>query len=238
MAAVVLHLRGPGGNGGHGVALFSPVIEIYDRYDRHFVDTLTWRQRRKASNAHLLTLDSGEMTVYPYFFIWNDFAVDQLTPGHCGIKWYRHSDEPEYAYDVPGCHAALETIHRRRLPGVLEEELTHTLYFIQNLADGITVIIPHLGMLNGGYQALAEAGIWSRENVWADTALADSHIICHYLEACGHERLMFGSDFPFGDPADELDKIRHLGLDLSVEAAIDGGNFLRLRAWVDHCRGY
>ena len=69
-----------------GVALFSPVMEIYDRYDRHFVDTPAWRQRRKASNAHLLALDSGGMTVHPYVFIWNDFAVDQLTPSHCGIK--------------------------------------------------------------------------------------------------------------------------------------------------------
>ena len=29
-----------------GVALFSPVMEIYDRYDRSFVDTPAWRLRR------------------------------------------------------------------------------------------------------------------------------------------------------------------------------------------------
>ena len=40
---------------------------------------------------------------------------------------------------------------------------------------------------------------------------------------------MFGSDYPFGDPAGELNKVRSLGLDPAVEAAVVGGNFLRLQ---------
>jgi hypothetical protein len=213
-----------------GVAVFSPVIEIYDRHDPGFVDTPAWRRRREASNAHLLTLTSGPLTVYPYFFIWNDFAVEQLSDAHCGIKWHRHAGEPTYAYDAPRCRPALDEIRRRRLPVVLEEELSNTVRFIRDLAEGVVVIIPHLGLLNGGFRAIAEAGLWDMERVWADTALAGPGDIDEYIRSFGHRRLMFGSDFPFGDPSAELRKIRRLDLDPAVEADVLGGNFTRLQA--------
>jgi hypothetical protein len=212
-----------------GAAVFSPVLEIYERYDPDFTDTPTWRRRRRESNAYVLELESDELTVFPYFFIWNDFGVDQLTPRHCGIKWHRHAGEPVYRYDDPDCAAALEEIRRRNLPVVLEEEFDNTLYFIRDLADGMTVIIPHLGLLNGGFQAIAEADLWELENVWADTALASRDEMREYLQRYGHQRLLFGSDFPFGSPSNELRKVYSLELDPEVEAAVLGGNFMRLQ---------
>lgn len=215
-----------------GAALFSPVLEIYDRYDFHFTDTPAWRLGREKSNANLLSLDPAELTVFPYFFIWNDFAVEQLTAAHCGIKWHRHAGEPVYCYDDPKCRAAVDEIRRRNLPVVLEEELDNTLRFVLKLVEGVTVIIPHLGLLNGGFQSIAEAGLWERENVWADTALASEYEIREYLRRYGHSRLLFGSDFPFGSPSAELRKVRSLGLDPEVEAAVLSNNFLRLQAGV------
>ena len=105
-----------------GVALFSPVLEIYDRHDFHFTDTPAWRLLRQKSNASLLLLKSANLTIFPYFFIWNDFAVEQVTTAHRGIKWHRHAGEPVYCYDDPKCRAALDEIRRRHLPVVLEEE--------------------------------------------------------------------------------------------------------------------
>jgi hypothetical protein len=210
-------------------ALFSPVQEIYDRYDPGFMDNPAWRRRRQESNAYLLSLDPSGFTVYPYFFIWNDFAVEQLESAHCGIKWHRHADEPVYHYETPRCTAALEEIRRRRLPVVLEEELDNTVRFIRELAIGITVIVPHLGMLNGGFDAIAREGLWEMENVWADTALAAGSEIREYIRRYGHRRLLFGSDFPFGSPAAELNRVRRLGLEPEAEAAVLGGNFLRLQ---------
>ena len=215
-----------------GVALFSPVMEIYDRNDAGFTDTPAWRLRRSESNAYLLSLKPAELNVYPYFFIWNDFAVDQLSAAHCGVKWHRHADEPVYHYDDPRCRSALDEIRRRGLPVVLEEEFDRTVRFIRELAHGITVIIPHLGMLNGGFRSIAEVGLWAQEDVWADTALADRAEIREYLRAYGYRRLMFGSDFPFGDPDAELQKVRSLKLDPAIEAAVLGGNFIRLQAHV------
>jgi len=107
----------------------------------------------------------------------------------------------------------VDEIRRRNLPVVLEEEFDNTLRFILEIAEGVTVIIPHLGLLNGGFQSIAETGLWERENVWADTALASEYEIREYLRRYGHSRLLFGSDFPFGSPSSELRKVRRLGLD-------------------------
>jgi len=212
-----------------GAAMFSPVLEIYDRYDFNFADTPAWQRRRQESNTYLLSLNSADLTIFPYFFIWNDFAVEQLTPAHCGIKWHRHPGEPVYHYDDPRCRAALDEIRRRNLPVVLEEEIDNTLRFVRELADGLTVIIPHLGSLNGGFQAIAQAGLWERQNVWADTALASRSEIREYLRCYGHHRLLFGSDYPFGSPSMELRKVRSLGLEPEVEAAVLERNFIRLQ---------
>ena len=214
------------------VVFFSPVMEIYDRYDPGFKDTADWRENRRQSNAYLLTLAPPGLTVYPYFFIWNDFAVEQLTQTHCGIKWHRHADEPVYHYDDPKCRAALETIRRMNLPVVFEETFDNTIRFVRELAQGVRVIIPHLGGLNGGYGSIKSAGLWALENVWADTALASREEILDYLRCCGHRRLLFGSDFPFGNPVAELRKVRGLGLAPEVEAAVLGGNFRCLQSHV------
>jgi hypothetical protein len=226
------YARQAAGTGIGGAVFFSPVLEIYDRGDCHFADTPAWQLRRRYSNAYLTALKPAAFTVYPYFFIWNDFAVEQITAAHRGIKWHRHPDEPVYCYGDPRCRAALDEIRRRNLPVVLEEEFHHTLSFIRDLAQGIRVIIPHLGLLNGGFHSIAAAGLWDLENVWADTALASTREIRAYLERYGHRRLMFGSDFPFGDPDEELRKVCGLGLGPEVEAAVVGGNFLRLQARV------
>jgi len=212
-----------------GAALFSPVAEIYDRWDFGFVDTPAWRERRAASNAYLAALDPPGFVVYPYFFVWNDFAAEQLEPAHRGVKWHRHADEPVYRYDDPRCGRFLEEIRRRRLPVVLEEELENTVRFVRELAAGIVVIVPHLGMLNGGFGAIAREGLWELEHVWADTALASPGEIRAYVERYGHERLLFGSDYPFGRPAAELEKVRRVGFPPEVEAAVLGGNFHRLQ---------
>ena len=71
-----------------GVVMFSPVMEIYDRYAPHFVDDARWQQRRKTSNAYLLRQGSRNLKVFPFFFIWNDFATEQITSQHRGIKWH------------------------------------------------------------------------------------------------------------------------------------------------------
>jgi hypothetical protein len=217
-----------GKSGINGVVMFPPVAEIYDRYDPNFVDSAEWQQRRRKANEYLLTIGREDFIVFPYFFIWNDFAVEQLSVQHKGIKWHRHSDEPIYDYDTPRCRTAIDEIRQRKMPIVLEEEFGNTVQFITDIAKGARVIIPHLGFLNGGYDIIKREGLWEISNVYADTALASSYEIDDYISTYGCERIMFGSDFPFGDPQSELSKILKLSIPEEEKELLLSGNILRL----------
>ena len=83
-------------------------------------------------------------------------------------------------------------------------------------------------LLNGGFDALFEAGVWDADTVYADTALASTWEMQIFLQRYGSRKLLFGSDFPFGIPSSELSKVRGLGLkDEDIENVVSG-NVLRL----------
>lgn len=212
------------------VIMFAPVQEIYDRFDPWFSDNEYWRSRRIQANEYVLGLRGQRPQVIPFFFVWNDFDLQSLDPGFQGIKWHRHADEPVYNYQDPACKEFLQQVARRNLPVILEEEFENTLFFIQELAPEVRVIIPHLGGLNGGFARLAQAGIWELDRVYADTSLAGAGEIRDYMQSFGTERIFFGSDFPFGHPARELRKIQNLGLEQETLQAVCRDNILSLLA--------
>jgi hypothetical protein len=209
-----------------GGVVFSPVEEIYDRYDPFFTDSTAYRQSRRSVHDYLLRIGAQDH-IYPYFFVWNDFP--SVPRGFVGIKWHRHSGEPVYAYDAPGCKRAIEGICEKHLPVVLEEEFHNTLSFLQRIAGRTVVIIPHMGGLNGGYFRLKKAGIFESPSVWVDTALAGRAEVEDFAENFGPERIIFGSDYPFGVPAYEKQRLDRIfsGNDLT---AVLAGNLLRLLA--------
>ncbi len=208
--------------------MFAPVEDIYDRHDPNFQDNNDWRRTRRAANHYLLKLAAAGKPVFPYLFVWNDFAVNELEHPYLGIKWHRHPNEPEYHYEDPHCARMIEEITRRRLPIVFEESFQNTLRFVERLAPDAVIIIPHLGGLNGSYHALERAGIWQRDNVYADSALASTSEIRHFLEHYGPEKLLFGSDFPFGTPGQELGKIERMRLSTVDFEKVVSGNILTL----------
>jgi hypothetical protein len=209
--------------------VFSSVAEIYDRSDPNFRDDTEWQFRRKRANEHILSLTNTNenFKVYPFFFVWNDFTIEQLTP-FVGIKWHRHNDEPKYDYKSPRCSEFIAEIQRRSLPVVLEEEYENTLSFIYELAPQAIVIIPHCGLLNGGYDELCKSGVWEKSNVYADTALAGPEIIFDFISRYGHEKLLFGSDFPFGHPVSELTNVLDLRVSEKAKESILCSNIDKL----------
>lgn len=213
-----------------GACLFAPVEDIYDRYDYHFQDTAAWVACRQRANRYVLDLQQREESLFAYYFVWNDFRKEELKNGYHGIKWHRHEYEPVYRYDDPSCEEFLLEVYRLGLPILLEESFANTLYFIGRVQGRTQIIIPHLGMLNGGFDALLRAGVWDDETVYADTALASSSEMAQFLERYGSERLLFGSDFPFGSPNHELQKVRRLRMGEGDFDNIVSGNFLRLMA--------
>ncbi|MFH0823038.1 MAG: metal-dependent hydrolase, partial [Pseudomonadota bacterium] len=98
-----------------GGVVFAPVEEIYDRYDPFFFDSPEYARSRRSVHDYLLNI-SDNTRVFPYFFVWNDFA--RVPDGFVGIKWHRHSNEPMYAYDTPLCEELLNQICEKRMPVV------------------------------------------------------------------------------------------------------------------------
>jgi predicted TIM-barrel fold metal-dependent hydrolase len=211
-----------------GACLFAPVEDIYDRYDCHFQDTSTWAACRRRANRYLLDLQQPECHIFAYYFVWNDFRKEELGRGYRGIKWHRHEYEPVYNYDDPRCEEFLQEAYRLGLPILLEESFENTLYFLKRVRGRTPVIIPHLGMLNGGFDALFRAGIWNDETVYADTALASGREMERFLERYGSGRLLFGSDYPFGSPHQELRKVRNLKMGEGDFENVISRNVLRL----------
>jgi len=213
-----------------GAVMFSPVPEAYDRLNPDFEDDSTWQLRRKTSNEYVLSLARDRFEVFPFFFIWNDFAIDQLSSRHLGIKWHRHADEPHYHYDDPRCAAAIAEIRRRNLVVCLEEEWEYTERFITELAPGVRVIIPHCGLLNGGYELLCSRGVWGRPNILTDISNAAPEWVTDYVKCYGHGRIMFGSDFPFCPPtsAELRDRFERLSLSDEAREAIAHRNVRRV----------
>jgi hypothetical protein len=148
-----------------------------------------------------------------------------MTPGHDSGGWEMVSpDEARRgleADDVAGAFAAFE---RLALPVIFEEAYEITLRAV-SLYPGVTFIIPHLGMLNGGAERVV-AAIGSRPNVLFDTSLAVPPT--HLVARLGADRFLFGSDHPYGSPRSGLEGIRALGLPGEDEGAILGGNLARL----------
>jgi hypothetical protein len=237
-----------------GAGLIPPVEDIYDRYDYNFTDTPAWQACRQRAHDYILGLKKSsegrrlclpelreqgrpgpaadtpaDLEIFPYFFVWNDFASEDLGPEYVAVKWHRHASEPEYRYDDPRCREFLAVVQERSLPILLEETFRNTLFFLEQLLpSGVPLIIPHLGGLNGGYAALERAGVFALPQVYADTALASRRELEDYISRYGHQRLFFGSDHPFGHPAHELAKVRSLNLPQDLQQAVLADNFRRV----------
>jgi predicted TIM-barrel fold metal-dependent hydrolase len=211
-----------------GACLFAPVEDIYNRYDDHFQDSQAWIDCRQKANKYVLNLQQSRTDVFAYYFVWNNFKKEELKKGYKGVKWHRHEDEPVYHYDDPLCEAFLQEIYDLQLPILLEESFENTCYLIKRVKGRTPVIIPHLGMLNGGFETLFRSGIWDDETIYADTALASSWEISRFLEKYGSGRLLFGSDFPFGSPGQELQKLTRLVIGSEDLENVVCWNFLRL----------
>lgn len=202
-----------------GGVLFAPVEEIYDRYDPCFTDSPHYRRIREKVHNYLQSLMSER--VFAYWFVWNDFILPPA--GFKGIKWHRHADEPLYDYDSSRCREFIAYACEKKLPIILEEEFHNTLKMLDLINSRTTVIIPHFGMLNGGYYKLKKAGVFDNAAVYVDTALAAVSEMKDFAAEYGVSRILFGSDFPFGNPAREYWKVEQAfsGKDREKVAALN-----------------
>ena len=172
-------------------------------------------------NIKLLEETKRIKSFLPYHYIRENYDVegfDPITDNYYSGKWhwmrgwqdtasnYQVLDDP----DLPELIDKLRTINK---PIVFEEDFDFTVKFV-DMAKGVTLIIPHLGLLGGNPYDFLRA-FKDNESIYFDTALASRDQIKTFVETIGPERVIFGSDVPFGSMHSELDKV--LSLQVSRE---------------------
>jgi predicted TIM-barrel fold metal-dependent hydrolase len=175
-------------------------------------------------------ISNGVKKFIPYYYI-----PESMKPipdkGFYGGKWHwmRGVQDCSSNYEVledPKLGKFIEASERIDLPIVFEEELRFTETFIRKTKN-LKIIIPHLGMLGGNPIDFLNT-FRARENVYFDTALASPDTVMNFIEKIGYERILFGSDIPFGTMKWELEKILSLPIGDDKKEWILSKNLRRL----------
>ena len=182
-------------------------------------------------NEKLLNEANRVKNFIPYYYIPEPMKPIPDRKGFYGGKWHwmRGTQDRSSNYEVlkdPKLKEFIEASERINLPIIIEEEFAFTETFVKKTKD-LKIIIPHLGML-GGNPLDFLAAFKSRENVFFDTALASSDTVMKFIEKIGHERILFGSDIPFGTMKWELEKVLSLSISDDRKEWILSKNLKRL----------
>jgi predicted TIM-barrel fold metal-dependent hydrolase len=185
-------------------------------------------------NDQVLELREKDERFIPYYYIPEDLRPIPVEKNFYGGKWHwvRGVQDCSSNYQVlddPRLDHFIEASEAIDLPIVFEEELTFTEAFVRKTKN-LKIIIPHLGMLGGNpFDFLKTFKL--RENVFFDTALAGNETILQFVEKIGEERILFGSDIPFGGMKRELEKILSLPLGDDEKEWILSKNLKKLIRW-------
>jgi hypothetical protein len=182
-------------------------------------------------NEELLNEATRVEKFIPYFYIPEIMTPIPKGKGFYGGKWHwmrgiQDSSSNYQALEDPRIGEFIETSEKIDLPIVFEEELAFTETFIKK-TKCLKIIIPHLGMLGGNPIDFLHA-FKARENVSFDTALSNPDTLMKFVEKIGHERILFGSDIPFGTMKSELDKVLSLSITDDKKEWILSKNLRRL----------
>ena len=94
----------------------------------------------------------------------------------------------------------------------------------------LTVVAAHFG----GFQRWQEAHdlLTPSDRLWFDTSSSTMFVSRDYalsmFDKFGIDRFMFGTDFPLWNAAEELERVRALGLSDAEYEKLFAGNFMRL----------
>jgi len=185
----------------------------------------------KEMNDSLLEEAKKNEKFIPYWYIPEDLQPIPKEKGFLGGKWHwiRGVQDCSSNYDLlkdPQLKIFIEESEKTDLPIVFEEELSFTENFVK-MTNSLKVIIPHMGMLGGNPLDFLET-FKTVQNVYFDTSLAGKMTISKFIEKIGPERIIFGSDIPFGIMKHELEKILSLSLEEAKKELILSRNIKRL----------
>ena len=161
-------------------------------------------------NSYVLSEAERTGVFIPFYYMLDDLKLPENIEKFRGIKWHWVRGAPHYRSNMKLLHEPrlidlAQRLAELKLPVIMEEDLAFTKEFVR-LADEVILIIPHLGLLGGSPREFLEA-FKEYENVYFDTALAAKWDIEHFYRELGADRLIFGSDIPFGYMKSELAKV-------------------------------
>jgi len=185
----------------------------------------------QAINEKLLKEASRIKRFIPYYYIPESLHPIPRGKGFYGGKWHwmRGVQDCSSNYQVlegPRVNDFIEASEEIDLPIVFEEEFPFTEAFVKRTKN-LKIIIPHMGMLGGDPIDFLKA-FKEKENVYFDTALASPGTVMKFVEKVGSERILFGSDIPFGTMKWELEKVLSLPVGDDEKEKILSKNIKRL----------
>lgn len=187
-----------------------------------------------AINVRLLDESRRIESFFPYHYIRESYdteGFDPLPGAYFGGKWHWMKGRQDSASNyrvlqdaaLPGL---VEKIRNTGKPVIFEEELEFTKTFADMFPE-VTLIIPHLGLL-GGHPLDFLNAFRNNSGIYFDTALGSRAMISEFVRTIGPERVLFGSDVPFGTMKGELSKITGLSLGNRDKELILSQNAIRL----------
>ena len=182
-------------------------------------------------NERLLREANRIKKFIPYYYIPETMKPIPKEKGFYGGKWHwmrgiQDSSSNYEALKDPKLQEFIEASEKINLPIVFEEELAFTETLVRK-TKSLRIIIPHMGMLGGNPIDFLRS-FKSRENVYFDTALASPDVVMRFMEKIGHDRILFGSDIPFGTMKWELGKVLSLPIGDDKKESILSKNLERL----------
>jgi len=188
-------------------------------------------------NVRLLNESKKIADFIPYHYIrenYDEAGFDPIPAPYYGGKWHWMKGWQDAASDykvlndkdLPGL---VEKIRKIGKPVIFEEELAFTERFV-DMFEGLPLIIPHLGLL-GGYPGDFLQSFKDKKTICFDTALASQDMIYEFVKTVGPERVLFGSDVPFGSMRSELSKVLALPVSREDKELLLYKNFIRLTGY-------
>ncbi len=190
----------------------------------------------EAANAYVLESAEAEKEIkfYPYCSISLDLKLPENQGEFYGAKWHCLADIYYSGWQWDAVKQLIEQISSASLNVLIEDRFQALCKFISLCPADLNVIIPHMGIhphyeagdlrvLRSRWKTLKESN-----NVYFDTALSSSVIIQDCIAEVGIERVLHGSDSPFGSIRGELQQTDFALLRKEEREAVMSGNILRI----------
>jgi len=175
----------------------------------------SWAVENSEVNSWISEICKRNKVFHPVFYVRNDLKAPE-NGKYVAVKWHwvRGVSDTKSNYSVledERLEEFVEKVIKLEIPVIFEEEFEFTKMFTEMFEDAI-LIIPHLGAL-GGSPSMFLDEFEDNKNIYFDTSLSSLPTLQKFVERVGAERIIFGSDLPFGNMKYELEKI----MDLEIE---------------------